>query len=75
MNHGQKMFYNFFMERVKDDKKEEAKLLLEDSFAKQDADTFNMEHFQKIIPEFFAIVKPEAMKEVQEAMDGFASRL
>ena len=75
MNHGQEMFYNFFMERVKDDKKEEAKLLLEDSFAKQDAGTFNMEHLQKIMPEFYAIAKPEAMKEIQEAMDNFASRL
>jgi len=75
MNQGQVMFYNFFIERVKDDKKEEAKLLLEDSFARQAAGTFDMSYFQEIMPKFFAIVKPEAVEEVKEAMDHFASRL
>jgi len=32
MNQGQKVFYDFIMERVREDKKEEAKALLEQSF-------------------------------------------
>jgi len=40
MNQGQEMFYNFFMERVKDDKKEEARALLKESFRKQEEGTF-----------------------------------
>lgn len=75
MNQGQEMFYNFFIERVKDDKKEEGKSLLEDSFAKQAEGTFDMVYFQEIMPKFFAIVKPEAVEEVREAMNHFASRL
>lgn len=75
MNQGQEMFYNFFIERVEDNKKEEAKLLLEDSFAKQAAETFDMAYFQEIMPRFFAIVRPEAVEEVKEAMHHFASRL
>lgn len=75
MNQGQEMFYNFFMERVKDDKKEEAKSLLEDSFARQDAGTFDRAFFQEIMPKYYAIVKPEALEDVKEAMKHFASRL
>jgi len=75
MNQGQEMFYNFFMERVKDDKKEEAKSLLEESFARQAVGTFDLAFFQEIIPKSMAIVKPEAMEEVKEAMNHFASRL
>jgi hypothetical protein len=75
MNQGQEMFYHFFIERVKDDKKEEAKSLLEDSFAKQAAGTFDRAHFKEIMPKFFAIVKPEAVEEVKEAMGHFASKL
>lgn len=75
MNQGQELFYNFFIERVKEDKKEEAKSLLEDSFAKQAEGTFDMAYFQEIMPKFFAIVKPEAVEEVKAAMDSFASRL
>ena len=49
------------MERVKDDKKEEARLLLEDGFARQAEGTFDMAYFQEIMPKFIAIVKPEAV--------------
>jgi len=75
MNKGQEMFYNFFMDRVMDDKKEEAKSLLEESFARQAAGTFDMTFFQEIMPKFYAIVKPEALEEVKEAMEHFASTL
>ncbi|MGF7145621.1 hypothetical protein HNQ56_004064 [Anaerotaenia torta] len=75
MNPGQEMFYHFFMERARDDKKEEAKSLLEDSFARQAAGTFDMAYFQEIMPKFYAVVKPETVNEIKEAMDHFASRL
>jgi hypothetical protein len=75
MNQGQEMFYNFFIERAMDNKREEAKALLEESFAKQAAGTFDMAYLQEIMPKFFAVVKPEAIEEVKKAMDHFASRL
>ncbi len=75
MNQGQALFYNFFIERTIDDKKEEAKSLLAESFAKQAAGTFDMAYFQEILPKFFAVVKPEAIEEVKNAMNDFASRL
>ncbi|MGI6084945.1 MAG: hypothetical protein ACOYIF_05805 [Acetivibrionales bacterium] len=75
MNNGQEMFYNFIIERAKDDKKEEAKALLKESFARQDAGTFDKAYFQEIMPQYFALVKPEAIEELKRAMEHFSSRL
>lgn len=75
MNPGQKMFYNFFMERVKEEKKDEAKALLEESFARQDAGTFDKAYFQEMMPKYFAVIKPDAIEELKQAMEHFASSL
>ncbi len=75
MNPGQAMFFNFFMERVKEDKKEEAKALLEAGFARQDAGTFDKEYLGETMPKYFELIKPEAMDELKEAMSHFASRM
>jgi len=75
MNPGQEMFYNFFMERVKDDKKEDAKALLEESFARQAAGTFDKTYLEEVRPRYFALIKPEAAEELKEAMEHFATRL
>jgi len=75
MNQGQEMFYNFFIERVQADKKEEAKSLLEDSFERQAKGTFNRAYFEEIMPKFLVVIKPEAIEEVMKAMNHFASNL
>lgn len=75
MNQGQELFYNFFIERAMDDKKEEAKALLEESFAKQAAGTFDMAYLQEVMPKFFAVLKPESIEEVKNAMNHFSSTL
>ncbi|NMA68448.1 MAG: hypothetical protein GX958_03405 [Desulfitobacterium sp.] len=75
MNQGQQMFYNFFIERVKDEKKVEAKTLLEEGFARQAAGTFDKAYFQEIMPKYYELVKPEALEEVKEAMAHFRSNL
>lgn len=75
MNPGQEMFYNFYMERVKDDKKGEAEALLKDSFARQADSTFDKAYLEQIIPKMLSLVKPEATPEVKQAMEHFASTL
>ena len=75
MNHGPMHLHIIFIERAKDDKKEEAKALLEESFARQDAGTFDKAYFEKMLPKYMAVIKPEAIEEVKEAMEHFASRL
>lgn len=62
MNQGQELFFNFFIERAKDDKKEEAKILLDESFARQAVGTFDMEYLNELKPKLFAILKPEAVE-------------
>lgn len=75
MNQGQELFYNFFIERTKEEKKEEANTLLAESFSKQAAGTFDMAYLNELMPKLFAIVKPEATEEVKKAMEHFASNL
>lgn len=75
MNPGQKMFFDFFIERTKEDRKEEAKALLEAGFAKQDAGTFSKEYLEEVMPKYFALIKPEAVEDLKGAMANFASRL
>ena len=75
MNQGQEMFYNFFIERTKDDKKEEAKKLLMEGFARQEEGTFDKEYLKEIMPQYFELIKPEAVEELNQAMQHFASRL
>jgi hypothetical protein len=75
MNQGQEMFYNFFIERAKDDKKEEAKKLLMEGFVRQEEGTFDKEYLQNIMPQYFDLIKPEAVDELKQAMQHFASRL
>jgi hypothetical protein len=75
MNPGQKMFYDFFIERTIDDKKEEAKRLLEDGFARQAAGTFDKAYLDEVTPQYFELIKPEAVEELKGAMSSFASRL
>lgn len=67
MNQNQEMFYHFFMERVMDDKKEEAKAILMENFAAQDAGTFTKEYMEAAMPRLMALVKPECMPELMEA--------
>lgn len=75
MNPGQKQFYDFFIERTQEDKKEEAKTLLLDGFARQEAGTFDKAYFEAAVPQYFALIKPEATDELKEAMGHFAARL
>lgn len=75
MNPGQQQFYDFFIERAQDGKKEEAKALLEDGFARQAAGTFDKAYFEEIMPKYFEVIKPEAVNELKTAMDHFASRI
>lgn len=75
MNPGQKLFYDFIMERAKDEKKAEAKALLGEGFSRQAAGTFDKGYFQEIVPRILDLIKPEAVNEVKAAMEDFGTRL
>lgn len=75
MNQGQEKFLGFILERVKDDKVEEAKELLEESFKKQAEGSFNKDYITQFIPKMIALLKPEKVEEVKAVMMQFAQNL
>lgn len=75
MNQGQEQFLGFILERVQEDKIEEAKALLAESFKKQSEGTFTHEYISEFIPKMIALLKPEKVEEVQAIMVQFSKNL
>ncbi|AET69264.1 hypothetical protein Desor_3804 [Desulfosporosinus orientis DSM 765] len=72
MNHGQEQFLSFILERVKDDKVEEAKVLLDESFKKLMEGNFTQDDIVQFLPKMIALLKPEKLSEVQTVVMQFA---
>ncbi|MPM93721.1 hypothetical protein SDC9_140863 [bioreactor metagenome] len=75
MNQGQEQFLGFILERVQEDKIEEAKALLAESFKKQSEGAFTHEYISEFIPKMIALLKPEKVEEVQAIMVQFSKNL
>ena len=72
MNQGQEKFLEFILERVQEDKVEEAKALLADNFKKQSEGNFTQDDIAQTIPKMLALLKPDKVEEVQGIMKQFA---
>lgn len=72
MNQGQEQFLGYILERVQEDKVEEAKALLADNFKKQAEGKFTYDDIVQFIPKMIALLKPEKVEEVQAVMKEFA---
>lgn len=75
MNEKQKMFHDFFMGMVQEDKKAEAEETLAAAFKRQDEGTFDAAYMKTIIPKYFALIKPEYIEQLKKAMQHFSSTL
>lgn len=75
MNQGQEKFFNFILDRVKEDKVEEAKALLTDSFKKQSEGTFTQEDASNFMTEMTYLLKPEHIEEVQAITKNFSASI
>ena len=75
MNEIQEQFYNFFIEKVIEEKKEEAIKLLETTFEKQNKGEFNFQYFKETEPKYMALVKSEYMDEVTKLMEQYGANL
>jgi len=75
MDAGQEKFYNFIVERVRDDQKDSVKEMMLDNFKKQADGTFTREDMQKTQGTLMKALKPEAVEEVKAAMAHFASAM
>jgi len=73
MDSGQEKFYNFIIERVRDDQKDSVKELMNENFKKQADGTFTREDMIKTQEALMKKLKPEAVEEVKTAMTHFAS--
>ncbi|AAK78435.1 CRISPR/Cas system-associated protein Cas7 (RAMP superfamily) [Clostridium acetobutylicum] len=72
MNQGQAQFSSYILERVTEDKVEEAKALLADNFEKQEKGTFTQKDAAKFNSKIVILLKPDKVKEVQEVIKKFA---
>lgn len=75
MNHGQKMFHDFFMSVVKSGKEAEAEALLAEGFRRQEEGTFDRMYLLSVMAKYHALVRPECMDKLKEAMAHFSSQL
>lgn len=71
MNQGQEKFLNFILERVEEDKRQDAQNLLAESFAKQADGTFDQEYMQSFMPRMMELIRDDAKKEVLNIMMNF----
>lgn len=72
MNQEEEQFLSFILERVKDDKVEEAKGLLAENFKKLTEGNFTQNDIVQFIPKMIALLKPEKLEEVQTVVMQFA---
>jgi len=72
MNMGQDALKNFIIERVQDDKKNDAKALLDKSLSK-DSGSVNPAELAGIVPQLAGMLKPESVDEIKSAIAGFAA--
>ncbi|NFS06539.1 hypothetical protein FDE99_01940 [Clostridium botulinum] len=72
MKQGQEKFLGFILERVEEDKVEEAKALLADNFKKQVEGNFTHDDITEFIPKMAMLLKPDKIEEVQTVMKQFA---
>lgn len=73
MNEGQQKFLSFILERVQEDKIEEAMGLLVENFKKQTEGTFTKEDIKEFVPKIMFLLKPDKIEEVQAVMKQFAT--
>ncbi|MCL2461353.1 MAG: hypothetical protein FWF44_01700 [Defluviitaleaceae bacterium] len=75
MNPGQEQFYNFIVERVRDECKDDTKAMMQDNFRRQADGSFTREDMAKTQGALMRMLKPEAVEEVKAAMAHFASQM
>ncbi|MDR3239364.1 MAG: hypothetical protein LBT44_04695 [Clostridiales bacterium] len=71
MNAVQEQFYRFILDRVREEKKEEAESLLAEVFGKQDDSSLNAVYLASFVPKIAGMLKPEFVDEIKGAVAKF----
>lgn len=74
MNEGQNKFFDFIMERVKDECKEMAKKLLEESFERQNNGNFDLLFLTKFNTKIKDYIKEDQLDEVLAILAKFGKQ-
>ncbi len=72
MNRGQELSVSYILERVKEDKVEEAKALFVQIFKKQVEGNFTQDDIEQFIPKMVSLLKLDKIEEVAEVMEQYA---
>lgn len=75
MNSGQEKFMKFISQSVKEEKVEQAKVLLEESFAKQNDGTFDLIYLDSFIADMLELVKEDQKQQVLGIMQNFKQQM
>ena len=75
MNEGQLRFYNFVMERVQEDKKEDMEAILSDNFKRQQEGTFTKDYMAEIVPQMMSLLRAECIEEFKQAAQHISAQL
>lgn len=75
MEQGQRQFYNYIIERVKEDRLEDAKMLLGDSFRKQSDGEFSRDDAVQFASKIEGLLKEDKVSEVRSVMQNFSQNM
>ena len=71
MQEGQVKFYEYMIEKMLEERKEDGIMLLKESFEKQEKGTFTAEYLNEFNVKLLALIKPEFKGEVKSILDQF----
>lgn len=73
MSEGQRQFFEYIVECLKEDKKEEGIALLHEGFQKQADGSFDRTYLDGYHTKMLELLKPEKVDEVKKIFDGFGN--
>lgn len=71
MTQPQEMFFQFIMQHVKEDSRDQARALLDEAFAKQQEGSMDKLYLLGFLPRMLACIKPESVEQVKQVMTNF----
>ncbi|MDR1705112.1 MAG: tetratricopeptide repeat protein [Clostridiales bacterium] len=75
LNPGQKMFFDFVMERVLEGKKADIQKIMAESFKRQADGTFTKEYMAETAPAIITLLRPECVEEFKQAAAHMSGQL
>ena len=75
MKEGEKKFYDFIIDRTKEDHKEDMKRLLAEMMERKTTDKLDKMYLMSVAPRAFSYLDPESVDEVKKVISEFSAKL